>query len=244
MRILLVNDDGYQADGIRTLERVLVEYGHEIYLNAPKSEMSGKSHSMTFHQPLRITRLGRNRYCTEGTPTDCVLFAKRYGLFSPEPDLVISGINNGYNLASDIIYSGTCGGAREAALSGYRAIAISAEGGNYERCARFLADRLERIVPILSEDCFLNLNFPANFNGEVRIAIPGDVRYLDEVVLIAEDGDTMTFSINDVKRDERRRPGGLNDIEACNAGYCAASSISIFSYIDAKSQARLGEVLS
>ena len=244
MKILLVNDDGYKAEGINVLERVLREYGHEIYLNAPSSQMSGKSHSMTFHVPLKVHRLAPNRFATDGTPVDCVLYSKRLGLFNPEPDLVISGINEGYNVACDIIYSGTCGGAREGALSGMKSIAISCEGKNYEEAARFLCDRLDDIYPLLDDTCFLNLNFPPNFNGEMKFTIPGDVRYCDDIEITDDDGETMTMLVGDVHKIDGHREGMLNDIEACSEGYASASVISIYSFIDEDRQKALEEVLN
>lgn len=243
MKILLVNDDGYQAEGIRTLERILLEYGHEVMMNAPKSQMSGKSHAMTFGGPVRITRFAHEHYYTEGTPTDCILFARRYGLFDREPDLVISGINNGYNLASDIIYSGTCGAAREAVLSGFKAIALSCEGGGYERASRFVCENLDKLYPLLGVDSFLNLNFPPDFNGGMKKAIPGDVRYFDKVSLLEKKGETITLLIDNVVREEHILAGGINDLEVVKEGFASASFVSIYSYIDKDRQDVLEDIL-
>ena len=93
MTILLVNDDGYEAVGIKALESVLSRYGHEIWVSAPKTQMSGMSHAMTIGRPMKISRFGENHYFMDGTPVDCILYAKRYeeGLFPHDPDLVISG---------------------------------------------------------------------------------------------------------------------------------------------------------
>lgn len=234
MKILLVNDDGFQAEGIRVLESVLSSYGHEIWVSAPKTQMSGKSHAMTIGNDLEITRYDINHYHMTGTPVDCVLYAKRYehSLFPGDPDLVVSGINHGYNLASDITYSGTCGAAREAVLCSWKAAALSSEGKDFDKCARFFADNLPLLMPFLDDKCFLNLNFPPDFNGCMKLTIPGDVRYLDEVRLIKRDGDTDVVRIDSVARKDLHVDGYLNDVEACNEGYASISAVAIgnFSY--------------
>ena len=191
MTILLVNDDGYEAVGIKALESVLSRYGHEIWVSAPKTQMSGMSHAMTIGRPMKISRFGENHYFMDGTPVDCILYAKRYeeGLFPHDPDLVISGINNGYNLATDITYSGTCGAAREAVLCSWKAIAVSSEGYDAYKAAEFLASNLERLYSTLDLQSFLNINFPPSFSGAARLTIPGEVRYLDKVILSEKRGD-------------------------------------------------------
>lgn len=245
MTILLVNDDGYEAVGIKALESVLSRYGHEIWVSAPKTQMSGMSHAMTIGRPMKISRFGENHYFMDGTPVDCILYAKRYeeGLFPHDPDLVISGINNGYNLATDITYSGTCGAAREAVLCSWKAIAVSSEGYDAYKAAEFLASNLERLYSTLDLQSFLNINFPPSFSGAARLTIPGEVRYLDKVILSEKRGDSDIVKIEDVIREDIHVDGYLNDMEACNEGYASISSVSILHYSNPAGFHRLKEVL-
>lgn len=245
MTILLVNDDGYEAVGIKALESVLSRYGHEIWVSAPKTQMSGMSHAMTIGRPMKISRFGENHYFMDGTPADCILYAKRYeeGLFPHDPDLVISGINNGYNLATDITYSGTCGAAREAVLCSWKAIAVSSEGYDAYKAAEFLASNLERLYSTLDLQSFLNINFPPSFSGAARLTIPGEVRYLDKVILSEKRGDSDIVKIEDVIREDIHVDGYLNDMEACNEGYASISSVSILHYSNPAGFHRLKEVL-
>lgn len=245
MKILLVNDDGYLSEGINALEQVLSSRGHEIWVSAPNEQMSGKSHAMTIGNDLRITRFGENHYHMTGTPVDCMLYAKRYehSLFPSEPDLVVSGINHGYNLASDITYSGTCGAAREAVLCSWKAIAVSSEKRDFRECAGFLADNLPALMSCLDDQCFLNLNFPPDFNGCMKLTIPGDVRYLDEVRLVRRDGNVDIVRIDAVARRELHVDGYLNDIEACNDGYASVSAVAVRNFSHEPAFQRLKRIL-
>ena len=117
MNILLSNDDGYKADGIRILEEVLASYGHEIYVSAPDSEQSGKSHAMTISGKVTVTEFAPHHFHVSGTPADCIVYSHRCSLFPVAFDVVISGINHGYNLSTDIVFSGTCAAARQAACA-------------------------------------------------------------------------------------------------------------------------------
>jgi 5'-nucleotidase len=121
--ILLTNDDGIDAEGIRVLETALQGVANLIVV-APSSERSAVSHGLTFRTPLDYQEINPTRYALNGTPADCVIFALRK-LFVHFPDLVISGINHGANLGDDIMYSGTVAAAREASRHGVPALAIS-----------------------------------------------------------------------------------------------------------------------
>lgn len=244
MTILLVNDDGFKAEGIRVLEKVLTSHGHEVWVSAPKSQMSGMSHAMTISRDMEITRLSENHYSMDGTPVDCILYAKRFeeGLFPHDPDLVISGINNGYNLATDITYSGTCGAAREAVLCSWKAIAVSSENCDYHQCAEFLSRNLLSLYETLDLKSFLNINFPPDFNGMAKVTIPGEVRYRDVVHLVERRGDTSVVRISEVVREDFHVEGALNDMEACNMGYASISSVSILNTSSREGFERLKEL--
>ena len=120
MRILLCNDDGYQAQGIQTLARVLKSQGHEVVVVAPSEERSGQSHAMTFFRPVLSKEVSPGVWAVHGTPADCATIGLQQ-LFSDNlPDLVVSGINHGLNVGWDVNYSGTVGAATEAALLGHK----------------------------------------------------------------------------------------------------------------------------
>lgn len=122
MKILLTNDDGVRADGLAVLASRLADLG-TVHVVAPDRERSCTGHAFTLHEPLRVERVAQNWYSVSGTPADCVYLGVLE--LCPRPDLVISGINHGYNLGADIFYSGTVAGAVEAALRGLPAIAVS-----------------------------------------------------------------------------------------------------------------------
>jgi 5'-nucleotidase len=124
-RILITNDDGIHAEGIKALEDAMDEIG-EVYVVAPESEQSGASHSLTLARPLRIRQVDERHWTVDGTPTDCVTMALNQILLPNErPDICVSGINHGANLGDDATYSGTVAGAMEATILGVNGIAFS-----------------------------------------------------------------------------------------------------------------------
>jgi 5'-nucleotidase len=162
MRILVTNDDGYLALGIRTLRRAAQEHG-EVEVVAPDREQSATSHSLTMHHPLRVRRL-RDTRVVDGTPTDCVILAVGE-LLEDRPDFVLSGINHGPNLGDDVLYSGTVAGAMEATILGIPAVALSYAGRDpdaIEAWGDVVSGLLGRIVARGSfpKDTLLNINIP------------------------------------------------------------------------------------
>lgn len=127
MRILLCNDDGYQAMGIQTLAATLRRAGHDVTIVAPHEERSGQSHAMTFFRPVLVRKIDGSTYSVYGTPADCAFLALHDIFKNTNFDLVISGINHGLNVGWDVNYSGTVGAATEAASLGHKAIAISVD---------------------------------------------------------------------------------------------------------------------
>mgnify|MGYP000028691848 CR=1 FL=1 len=125
MRILVTNDDGINAHGLEVLKTIALGLTSDVWTVAPESNQSGTAHSMTLHEPLRLREIDARTYATAGTPTDCVIMAVRHILKDRPPDLVLSGINHGSNLAEDITYSGTVAAAMEGTLLGIRSIALS-----------------------------------------------------------------------------------------------------------------------
>jgi 5'-nucleotidase len=125
MRILLTNDDGVNASGLRVLEDLARRFSDDLWVVAPAEEQSGAGHSLTLSRPIRLRKLSERRFCVTGTPTDSVMMAVGHLMKELKPDLVLSGVNRGANLADDITYSGTVSAAMEGALAGVRAIALS-----------------------------------------------------------------------------------------------------------------------
>ncbi|HAT6345742.1 5'/3'-nucleotidase SurE [Aeromonas hydrophila] len=161
MRILVSNDDGVHAEGIRALSEALAACG-EVIVVAPDRNRSGASHSLTLEVPLRVTRIAETGYhAVKGTPTDCVHLAVNE-LVRPEPDMVVAGINHGANLGDDVIYSGTVAAATEGRHLGFPSLAISLVGKTHFATAAHYAAQLVRgmMVHPLPADQILNVNVP------------------------------------------------------------------------------------
>lgn len=165
MRVLVSNDDGVDAPGIRALAEGLRDAGHEVLVVAPDRDRSGASNSLTLDAPVRVAPAGDNRWRVYGTPTDCVHVAIT-GMLEAEPDIVVSGINNTANLGDDVIYSGTVAAAMEGRFLGLPAIAMSLstvdhDGKHYETAARAAVELVARLVTDpLPADTILNVNVP------------------------------------------------------------------------------------
>ena len=125
MRILLTNDDGYHAPGLAVLEQIARTLSDDIWVVAPAEEQSGAGHSLTLSQPIRVRCFDDRRFAVQGTPTDAVMMAIAQIMADHRPDLILSGVNRGANLAEDVTYSGTVSAAMEGALAGVRSIALS-----------------------------------------------------------------------------------------------------------------------
>ncbi len=175
MRILLTNDDGINAPGLKALEKIawdLCGADGEVWVVAPAFEQSGVGHCISYTHPMMISKMGKHRYAAEGSPADCVL-AGLHDILPERPDLVLSGVNRGNNSAENALYSGTLGGALEAALQGIPSMALSQYLGpeNYEIDNPFEASEsfgAEVLRKILKTDpksqsgyrLFYNINFP------------------------------------------------------------------------------------
>lgn len=162
MRILVSNDDGYQAPGIRCLADALRAIA-DVTVVAPERNRSGASNSLTLEYPLRATEVSPGVVFVDGTPTDCVHLALT-GLLDRDPDMVVAGINAGANLGDDVLYSGTVAAATEGRFLGYPAIAVSLVGEDlrhYETAARAAIQLIKRLQhDPLPADTILNVNVP------------------------------------------------------------------------------------
>ena len=119
MRILLTNDDGVHAQGLKLLEAIARELSDDVTVVAPESDQSGVAHSLSLSDPLRLREIGPRHFALKGTPTDCVIMGVRKILADRLPDLVLSGVNRGQNVAEDVTYSGTIAGAMEGRSSAF-----------------------------------------------------------------------------------------------------------------------------
>lgn len=171
MRILVTNDDGIAAPGIRALADALHELG-EVTVVAPDRERSAVGHSLTLHSPLRVFELREGWYAVDGTPTDCVNMGI-HSLLSHPPDLVVSGINHGANLGDDVTYSGTVAAAMEGNLMGLPALAVSlaayGQTGYFTDAAQVAVQVVREMMRQgLPADTFLNLNVPDLPHGKIK----------------------------------------------------------------------------
>ncbi|MDE4133601.1 5'/3'-nucleotidase SurE [Phaeobacter sp. QD34_3] len=177
MRILVTNDDGINAPGLTVLEAIAHEVAGpdgEVWTVAPAFEQSGVGHCISYTRPSMLSQLGERRFATEGSPADCVLAGVHVAMQDVVPDLVLSGINRGNNSAENALYSGTLGGAMEAALQGIPALALSQYFGPhnakldnpFEAAAEHGAALIRDILKASPQDAhgdyrlFYNINFP------------------------------------------------------------------------------------
>ena len=125
MRILITNDDGINATGLKVLEDIAHALSDDVYVIAPESDQSGVAHSLSLNDPLRLRKISPRHFAVKGTPTDCVIMGIRSVMLDNPPDLVLSGVNRGQNVAEDVTYSGTIAGAMEGTILGVPSIALS-----------------------------------------------------------------------------------------------------------------------
>jgi 5'/3'-nucleotidase len=183
-RILVTNDDGVHSEGIRALADALRPLG-DVTVVAPIQEASAIGHALTLRRPLRIETVGPDVFAIDGTPTDCVNIAITH-ILKEKPDLIVSGINKGWNLGDDVTYSGTVSGALEGALLMIPSIAISAERfgdesefGSSARAAAIVAEAvLDRGMPKFT---LLNINVPAGLNKGFRVTVQAKRNHVTSV---------------------------------------------------------------
>ncbi len=217
MKILLTNDDGYMSEGIKALNRALGN-SHEVWTLAPDSERSGMSHAMSLRHPLKIKKLADREYSCSGTPADCVILAS-HGVIPFKPDIVISGINRGPNLGTDLIYSGTAAAARQAAINGIPGIAVSLATYTgpfrYDALARLVAERLDYFLSLWTPDVFININAPEapdTARYEIVEAIPSRRIYKDTLKFFeGPDGYSYCFFM-DGHVDTHQEAGSDEDV--------------------------------
>lgn len=174
MRILISNDDGIAAQGLKVLEAIAKELSDDVWVVAPEREHSGAGHSLTLMRPLRVRKLSERHFAVDGTPTDCMQVALKELLSDKKPDLMLSGVNHGANLGEDVTYSGTVAAAMEATILGVPSIAISQQVKSKEPvkwstaqhwCPRLIETLITHPWP---KGVMLNVNVPNVLKGAVK----------------------------------------------------------------------------
>lgn len=187
MNILLTNDDGFKAKGIQTLKKALLDKGHRVYLIAPSSNRSAVSHHINMLDSLEVKQTGENEWSCSGYPVDCVALGIRSSFLPVKVDCIISGINKGSNIGTDIVYSGTCAAARQGVMYEIPSVAVSIEHEkgikaleadySFENMADFIAVNIEKLASLCDTSfpyAFINVN---GLSGE---KITG-VEFVDEL---------------------------------------------------------------
>ncbi|MBZ0164266.1 MAG: 5'/3'-nucleotidase SurE [Notoacmeibacter sp.] len=236
MRILLTNDDGIHDEGIAVLERIARQLSDDVWVVAPESDQSGLAHSLTLSHPLRLRKVDDRHYAVRGTPTDCVIMAVRH-IMPEAPDLILSGVNSGTNIADDVTYSGTVAGAIEGTLVGIRSIAIS-QGYNFEddrrvvpyEIAETLApDILRKLIKAdLPAGVLLNLNFPNHDLDKIKGTKVTGQGKLVHGLWIDQRADGRGFPYYWL-RFGRKEYGDIagTDIEALKEGYVSVTPLKL-----------------
>ena len=230
MNILLVNDDSVYAPGIIALANALKDE-HKVTIIAPAKQMSGTSHSITFYSFLNYEKLdivdGVDSYIVNGTPCDCTKFGMDVIMKREFPDLVISGINKGYNIGTDILYSGTVNAATEGAVFKIKSIAVSQNYDlkSFDFTANFIKKNLDKLMDIIpnEEHIALSINVPTDdpklLKG-AKIATVGLQRYNDYYVYVENKGyHIMGEPLADIGNDE------YTDVELIKDNYISISFV-------------------
>jgi 5'-nucleotidase len=225
-RILVTNDDGYRSEGIRALADALAPLG-DVTIVAPIEEASAIGHALTLRRPLRLDKIADRVYAVDGTPTDCVNLAVTQ-IYHGLPDLVVSGINKGWNLGDDVTYSGTVAGALEAALLGTQGIAVSlrATRGEYDfqpsaSAAATMADGILRHP--LPPRTFLNINLPKGQPKGFRVTVQAKRNH---VTSIAERHDPKGRPYYWIEEGQDEwEPHDRSDYQAVRDGYVSLTPL-------------------
>ncbi len=224
-RVLISNDDGIDAPGIKLLEKIVRPLAAEVWVVAPETEQSGAAHSLTLHHPLRIRKASKWRYAVDGTPTDCVLLGINELMKDYRPDIVLSGINRGGNIGEDVTYSGTVAAAMEATLLGLPAIAISLvieSGGTpkWETARHWIPEMLQRLMANpWPPNVLINVNIPDVVAGEVtgmEVCRQGRRKIGSELTSRRDPRGRAYYWIGPQREEDRYQKG--TDLRAVNHG--------------------------
>ncbi|OGC41726.1 5'/3'-nucleotidase SurE [candidate division WOR-3 bacterium RBG_13_43_14] len=181
--ILLTNDDGYDASGFQALYQGLKKE-FDVFVVAPRTQQSGASHSLTLRRPIRVEKLRDQFFTIDGTPTDCVLLAY-HDLIRKKIDMIISGINHGPNMGSDVFYSGTVAAALQGATLGISSMAVSLSGHeyiNFTPAANYAKRLIHKVIELGISKVILNVNIPESKIIGTKITKLGKRIYRDKVI--------------------------------------------------------------
>lgn len=238
MRILLTNDDGVNAPGLAILEEIARRFSDDIWIVAPSEEQSGAGHSLTLTVPVRLRKLGERRFCVTGTPTDAVMMAIQQVIPDQKPDLILSGVNRGANLAEDCTYSGTVSAAMEGALAGIPSIALSqahsreglADPAPFSAASAWAERTLAPLIGrTMDHRTLVNVNFPARAPDEVRgvrVVRQGFHDYGRSQLIERTDPRGYRYYWFGLAPVEHT-PGHQTDLEAIGDGYVAVTPLHL-----------------
>jgi 5'-nucleotidase len=233
-RILISNDDGINAPGLKLLESILTVLVGEVWVVAPETEQSATSHSLTLRRPLRIRHVSGRRYAIDGTPTDSVLIGINKLMKQSPPDLVITGINQGANVGEDVTYSGTVAAAMEATLQGFPSIALSQVCSGRPPIKWATAKKwLPKVLKMLCADLWpsgvlINVNFPDKSVGRVNgveITSQGRRRIGSDLVSGIDPRGEPYYWIGAQRREEHYNLG--SDLDAISRGVISVTPLSM-----------------
>ncbi len=225
-KILVTNDDGVHSEGIKALAAALASLG-EVTVVAPLTEASAIGHALTFRRPLRLETFGPRVYAVDGTPTDCVNIAITQVL-DGKPDLIVSGINKGWNLGDDVTYSGTVAGALEGALLGIPSIAVSAarppEGCEFEFSAKAAALAAEAVLTHgMPKSMLLNVNVPRHRNKGFKVTVQAKRNHVTVVSERIDPRGQAYYWIEEGENDWE--PHDRSDYQAVRDGYISITPL-------------------
>ena len=233
-QVLVCNDDGINAPGLKLLEKVLTSLAREVWVAAPETEQSAVSHSLTLRRPLRIRKLSARHFALDGTPTDCVLMGINEIMKSTPPDLVVSGVNRGGNLGEDVTYSGTVAAAMEGTLLGVPSVALSqvyADGHpvKWATAEKWTAKVLKKLTAELwPPGVLINVNFPDVTAGRVtgiEVTRQGRRKIGSELVRGTDPRGEPYYWIGAQRREEKYNPG--IDLEAISRGAISITPLTM-----------------
>jgi 5'-nucleotidase len=238
MRILLTNDDGFDAPGMAVLLGIAQALSNDLWIVAPTDEQSGAGHSLTLSRPLRIRPRGDQRYSVDGTPTDAVMVAIHKIMTDSPPDLILSGVNRGANLGEDVTYSGTVSAAMEGALAGIPAIALSQCYGHgapghdvtFDAATGWGERVLRPLIPsVMDQRTLININFPAcaaDAVKGVRVVQQGFRDYGRLEIITNRDPRGFEYHWLGLGRT-KETPAHATDLEAIADGFVAVTPLHL-----------------
>ena len=237
LRILVSNDDGIHAPGLKAAEKIARALSDDVWVIAPETDQSGVSHSLSLNDPLRLREITPRHFAVKGTPTDCVIMGVRHVMAELRPDLVLSGVNRGQNVAEDVSYSGTVAAATEGTILGVPSIALSqayGPGGRDAvkwRCAEAHGARIvRRILELgIERGSLVNVNFPDREPDEVVGAAVVNQGVRDQELLrLDERRDGRGNPYYWIAFEKRRTmPGNGTDVWAIENGHISITPLRL-----------------